>query len=99
MDNTTPPISGMKKVPYGLPLMSEAWISCCLWALSEENIKKSFKEDTGFNVDNLTSRTPFETLIDQSTGYERDVIITWLDWVTENVWGVEGVISEEDDVI
>lgn len=86
---TEPPVEGMSRVPYGLPLMADAWLGCVIWAAGEEECRKNFLDATGYDLNKLLRRHPIEALIDQSTGYERKVILAFFDYVTEFIWGLE----------
>jgi hypothetical protein len=81
------PIEGMKTEPYGLPLMSEAWFACVLWAAGKPENLKQFKEETGHDLNDVLKSRGLNKMIDQATGYDRTVIAAWADWVTKNFWG------------
>lgn len=89
--DSKPPIDGMTRVPCGMPFMADAWIGCVMWAAGEEGCRKAFKEATGYDLEMLIRRSPIEALIDKSTGHERTVMMAFLDYVTENIWGEEEI--------
>lgn len=41
------PIDGMTVVPFGLPLMIEAWLGCMCWAVDQPEHLAQFESDTG----------------------------------------------------
>ena len=84
------PVDGMTKMPMGWPLMAEAWACCLEWAITQEPTRDNFKAATGYDLMKLVNRTAIDNMIDQSTGFEKQVMLTWLDWATENIWGLEG---------
>lgn len=83
------PVKGMKVVPYGFPLMEDAWAGCMMWAIGEPEVRAKFTEATGLSIEDLVNQRGFAKLIDEATGYKRDVLLRFLDWATENVWGVD----------
>jgi hypothetical protein len=94
--NKEVPINGMKVKPYGYPAMKEAWSVCLSWAISHDNMRMQFKAETGFDIDSLINASALCRMINEGTGYERDVFIAWCDWVTENVWGVDDQEVEKE---
>ena len=87
MDAKTPPVKGMKLIPYGFPLMFEAWLGCVLWAATQEGHCNVFKQETGLDLKSLDKRTVLDSMIDEATGYENKVLAAFCDWVTERLWG------------
>lgn len=87
----------LKLQPMGMPYMLPAWLGCVHWAIGDDSIRKLFKEDTGYDVTSLVGRSPIEEMVDQATGRDREVLIRFCDWVTENIWGIEGVEYNEQD--
>ncbi len=83
------PIKGMTQIPIGEEYMVPAWVGMVRHALGAEYIKKEFKKETGFDVDHVLKATGINAIIDQKTGYQRDIIAKFADWVTVNLWGVE----------
>ena len=73
----------------GLPLMTDAWIGCVLWASGQKEFRKSFQEKTGFELECLLDRSPIDQLIDKATGHERAAIAGFFDFVTKEIWGEE----------
>lgn len=76
-------------MPYGWPLMAEAWAGCVLWAAGKGECRAEFTKSTGLSLENLIIRSPLEAAIDKATGHERTTVIAFFDWVTENLWGVD----------
>lgn len=83
------PIEGMKQEPYGLPLMEPAWFACVRWAIGTKEFRDAFKEETGLDLEMLANRNPIDKMIDEATGFQREIIVKFCDWVTVNVWGTE----------
>lgn len=69
-------IKGTTKVPYGLPLMYDAYIACVMWAATNDEIVQGFLEEHGYKELHQKLLEKNETLFAQ-----------WCDWVTVNVWG------------
>lgn len=84
-----PPIEGMSVVPYGLPLLRDARLSCCVSMLGQDEAHAAFKEETGHDIGSLVSGSGLDRLIDQVSGRDRTIMISWLNWVTTHVWGVQ----------
>ena len=82
------PIKGMKVEPLGLPLMGDAWLSFVFWFAGIDTYRAWFKKETNIDLSKLLHRSPLEMMIDESTGFERDAICQWCDWVTINFWGI-----------
>lgn len=87
----TPPIEGMKLRPYGEDYMIGAYMSLVMSAYDIELNRKLFKSDTGINIKDVVSAKGLIAMIDESTGYQKDCIVKWCDWVTENLWGIEEI--------
>lgn len=83
------PVKGMKVVPYGYPLMTDAWAGCMMWAIGNTEIRAKFAEETKLSIDDIVNQRGFAKLIDEATGYKREVLIRFLDWATERVWGLD----------
>jgi len=81
------PVKGMKSIPYGDNIMTEAWLSCVSASSGVEGITKAFKEDTGIDIAVLVNRSPIEKMIDEATGLDKEIVVKWCDWVTKNIWG------------
>ena len=54
-----------------------------------EGARCAFKSDTGFELDALGRRSSLEAMIDEATGYEQLVIVSFADWVAKHHWGEE----------
>lgn len=83
----TPPIEGMKVRPYGEDYMVGAFFGIVSFCLSNDGARGAFKKATGRDLDK--SRSPIEVQIDQATGYDRDTLALFADWVAETEWGIE----------
>lgn len=86
----------LKHTPEGIDFMSDAWVGCVRWAIGKREMRDAFKSDTGFDIDRLLTRTPVEAMFDEATGLDRDLLLKFCDWVTENVWGIQGQLHEND---
>ena len=82
-------IPGMKQVPYGLPLMEEAWIGCLHWTAGKPEIIADFHAATGIDLTNLVGRSPLEKMIDDASKHEMAVWAAFADWVAVNIWGID----------
>lgn len=80
----------MTKRPFGEQFMEGAWVGCVMHAISEDEPLAQFQKDTGINLKSFAHRGAMIQAIDKTTGYDRFVMLKFLDWVTENVWGEEG---------
>jgi hypothetical protein len=65
--------------------MTPAWLGCIHWALGNEEIVSAFRADTGMRWRPAT--TPFDRMIDQAVGAERQFLEAFIRWVNVNVWG------------
>lgn len=79
----------LKVRPDGIDFMPEAWLGCVSWAIGKPEMREQFKQDTGLDLSSLVSRDPISAMIDRQTGRERDMLLKFCDWVTENIWGAE----------
>ena len=77
---------GITKIPEGIEWMFAAWEGCVSWAASREDVRASFKADTGLSLESLSNRSPLDTAIDEATGYEKKVLAAFCDYVTEHIW-------------
>ena len=90
------PVIGMTITPYGWgdPLLSGAFMACVNWAASEKSIMDAFEKETGMNLNRLVGRSPITMMVDDATGFSRDLVAKWFDWVAVNVWGDDSDESE-----
>lgn len=73
-------------MPADTPVyMMPAWLGCLSWAIGKDEIVAAFRKDTGLQWS--PARSPFEQMIDQSTGADWAFIQAFVLWVNENVWG------------
>ena len=49
----------------------------------------AFEKETGLSLNRLTGRSPITIMVDDATGFARDLVAKWFDWVALNVWGEE----------
>lgn len=91
-----PPLFGMKEIPYGLPLMYDAWVGCVTWAIGKPEIRNQFNIDTGIDL-NLLIQDSFKYDLGSSDRqiskedfiHNNRVMTDFCDWVTVNIWGVD----------
>ena len=83
------PVEGMKVTPYGWgdPILSGAFLACANWAASENDAMSAFEKETGLNLNRLAGCSPITAIVDDATGFSRDLVAKWFDWVALNVWG------------
>lgn len=81
------PINGMKHTPFGHEIMGGAWLGLVIYAFSVEDNRNQFKAETGIDISDVVNSKGIKKAIDQATGYEKDAIVKWADWVTKNLWG------------
>jgi hypothetical protein len=93
-----PPIDGMTQIPEYIdnPVMFGAWAKLLSWACSQDELIKQFKDETGYNIQDVVRSTGINKMVDEATGYTKTVVVAWADWVTKNLWGVVGQ-KEEDN--
>ncbi len=65
------------------PYMIDAWAGCLSWAISEPEILDRFMADSGVRV----KRDALSRMIDAATGHDRDIVVKFLNWFNENIWG------------
>ena len=69
--------------------MADAYLGCVSFALSNDDIKRAFKAETGADLDELAAARGEARLIDEATGRTRAVMASFMDFVTRTVWGEE----------
>lgn len=65
--------------------MTPAWLGCVSWAIGKPEIVEAFRAETGNRW--RPSPSPFDQMIDQATGADRDFIEAFIRWVNVNIWG------------
>ena len=83
------PIKGMKYRPFGEDHMIGAWVACLEYALTNETLRREFKQETGIDIYDVITATGLKKMIDEATGYQKEAITQLADWVTKNLWGIE----------
>jgi hypothetical protein len=73
----TAPFSFLPYLPTH-PLMQVAWVDCLRWAITEEEIIRAFRTETGCTW--TPGRTPLERMIDAATGAEVSFLEAFLSW-------------------
>lgn len=96
-DTPPPPVEGMKITPHGWgdPILSGAFMACVNHATGNPEMRAAFEKEAGCSLDRLVTRSPIEKMVDDSTGFSRDLVAKWFDWVATNVWGDD---TDEEDV-
>ena len=89
------PIAGMK-TPYGWPLMAGAYVGLLFWVVGVPEAREQFKTDTGHDLDRVLLGRGLPAMIDKATGYDKDVVRMFADWVTETCWG-DGTDPDEPE--
>lgn len=82
-----PPVNGMTVVPTGGDWMCPAWASFVLWAATNDEILNAFHKATKLDARALESRSGLIRAIDEATGFEREIVLKFLDFATLNYWG------------
>ncbi len=65
--------------------MAPAWLGLIRFAATRPDIVADFEKDSG-----MVFRFPasgIEKMIDQTTGYQEDLIFKFAHWITKNLWG------------
>ena len=83
------PIKGMKNTPFGEDFMVGAWIGLTQFLYTKKEYREAFKKETGFDIKSVIDARGIDAMIDQSTGYQKEVMTAWADWITLNFWGTE----------
>lgn len=79
----------LKHRPMGLPEMQDAWLDCVAWAFESAEQRDLYYAHSGVNLEKiLLHRSPIERQIDETTGFQDIIIIGFIDWVTEYIWGI-----------
>ena len=82
------PFPGMQTQPYGLPLMTGAWLGLVQYLAGQPDARAAFTAATGHDLSSLGSRG-FDRMIDEATGRDVALVAAWCDFVTREVWGEE----------
>jgi hypothetical protein len=100
-DDREPPVNGMTKIPcyWYDPLMMGAFISLGGFLILKEEARESFKNDTGHDLTRLMNRSPIVQMVDRSSGFEKDVFSSFLDWVCEHHWGQDGIDDDPEQAL
>lgn len=96
---TALPILGMKLTPayWGSdPLMMGAYMSHLTYCVGKPEIKARFKAETGMDLDRVLMARGLEQMVDKATGHDRATVAAFADWVTEWLWGIDGVEPTEE---
>lgn len=65
-----------------------AWRDFIVYALTEPDLIAAFTAATGLTLPNPVT-SPIEKLVDQATRATERTLAAFVDWITENHWGVE----------
>lgn len=69
------------------PLMAVAWLSFVSWAARHRETLAAYEADTGKRLVFSRPRSPIDRMIDEATGYERESMESFVDWVNAELWG------------
>ena len=81
-----PPL-GMTKTPDGWPEMADAFLGFAHYAIGEPGFIDQYQTDTGKNLYSAIPNAPINQMIDEATGYGRQAMADFMDWLTINHWG------------
>lgn len=65
-------------------VMGSAFLGLVDYLSRQPDAVEAFKRDTGIAV---SAETPLDQMIDQATGRDRDIAVSFINWVQENHWG------------
>ena len=85
------------RLVLGEDYMAGAWLGLIIYAASNADMRLKFHNDTGYDLNSVLKAVGLTKMIDEATGYTKDVMIKWCDWVTENLWGEEGLKPVKPD--
>ena len=66
-------------------IMTQAWVDCLRWSVTEPEMLAAFRADTG--CDFTPGLTPIDWMIDGATGRQRAFVEQYVAWFNENIWG------------
>jgi hypothetical protein len=76
----------MIEIPSDVPeYMTDAWVSCLMWAAGEDKIVAAFSEQTGVPVPSTNGGIC--AMIDNATGLYEVFAHKFAEWFHANVWG------------
>lgn len=83
------PVEGMAVTPYGWgdPILSGAFMGCVNFATRQQQLVDQFEQESGLKLSRLVAASPIEKMVDDATGFSRELVAKWFDWVALNVWG------------
>jgi hypothetical protein len=64
-----------------------SWGGFIDWAWRSAEVRRDFTAATGVVLDR---RTPIEAMVDRATGYDVTAVARFVEWVTVELWGIEG---------
>lgn len=82
------PIKGMKKRPWGEDFMADDFLSLVDFTLSNPKALRSFKKDTGFDLEQIGAAKGIDAMIDSATGRTAEALASFGDWCCK-LWGEE----------
>ena len=65
--------------------MAPAYLGLIRYASTQPEMIKQFEHDTGMKF--RFASGGIEKMIDEATGYRKDLVFKFAHWVTENLWG------------
>jgi len=76
------------EIPQNVPdYMADAWVSCLMWAVTEDKIVAAFSKDTGTAIP--STKGGITAMIDKACGVDEVFAHKFAKWFHENVWGPE----------
>lgn len=73
----------LRKASPDDPLQEIAWADCLRWAAADADTLDAFLRETG----TMLPASPFEQMIDEATGHDGQIVIRFVGWFNENIWG------------
>ena len=89
---------GLKQKPYGYPLMMDAFIGCVSHCISVGGIRDDFKKKTGHDLSSLARSSGINLMIDKASGYQKEVMESFFNYVNENHWGLDENPETQEDI-
>lgn len=85
------------KIPYGWPLMKDAFLDFASYSISQDEVREQFKKDIGYDLHSIIPKNGLEEMIDKATGRTSDILWQFMDWLIVNQWGeAEGGIPTSE---
>lgn len=79
------------------PAMAAAFVGMVRFAMHEPEIIDHFHHATGLVPFWTKQGSAIDIMIDQATGYQEDIVNSFIDWLIENYWGEDPFKTERAD--